>query len=846
MIRTVPREERRGRSSLRSRIAGAGLALVLAASSVLIVAPAASAVEQPFAVGSPQSGSSVNSTTPTFSGTGTTGNTVTLTYSGQQLLTYTAGTAVVDDAGNWSTPTSFASANPGETETRVRVTETTPTGTETGTFFITVNFPSAPVPAAVFTLESPTEGETRNDLLNIVNYLGTGNAGNTVTVRYFDGRGGLAVAGTGTVNPDGRFNVLATFTELPAGQDFANTFTLQTTPAGDRVSNEIGRNINFAVAPVELAPFTVTSPQNGETVDTTTPAFTGTGIAGDTVTLTYGGQRLGTYVAGTATIGANGQWTVPATDFSSGNFGETDFRVSAVATSPAGVERPGARFVNITLPEAPAELAEFTLTSPVEGETRDDFLNIVHFVGTGEPGNTVYVEYFNGRGGLSRAGDPTSVRQDGTFDVFATFRDLPAGQTFANTFTQQTDAAGNSVAQAIGRNINFAVAPVEATPFIVASPANGENVDSLTPEFRGTGTPGDTVTLTYGGQGLGTYVAGTAVVDVNGDWVVPTTDFSDANFGETEIRVSAEPTQPSGAPRPGGQFVNIVLPEAPAEQIDFTLTTPEEGDVIENPRTGVSYVGTGEPGNTVTVQYFNGRGGLSDAGSATVNDDGSFEVVAFFDDLPVDQLFANTFTQQYDADGNSVAREIGRTIFFELAPVVAPLDAPTLNTPVVDGTTVTFTGTGLAGATLEVSVTDAAVATTDAQFAALLVAPATLTTTVGADGTWTVSDTFEPGDYSATATQFTGDGADRSAPTAVQSFTVAAIVVPVDPGTTDPGAGLPPTSGTPAGTSTGATTPGGLAATGADSTGSIALAMLLVGAGAVALVARRRTALTKH
>lgn len=605
MIRTVPRKERLGRSSLRSRLAGAGLALVLATASVIAIGPAASAVEQPFSVTDPQNNSSVGSTTPTFTGIGTTGNTVTLTYSGQQLLNYTAGSAVVDDAGNWSTPTSFAQANPGETSTRVRVTETDPAGVETGTFFVTVNFPEAPVTAAVFTLESPLDGETRDDFLNIVHFVGTGNVGNTVTVRYFDGRGGLAVAGIGEVDQNGRFDVFATFRDLPAGQTFANTFTLQTTPGGDRVSNEIGRTINFATAPVELAPFVVISPESGSTVDSLTPAFTGTGAPGDTVTLSYGGQELGTYIAGTATIDQNGDWTVPATDFSDANFGATEIRVVAAATDPAGVERPGAR------------------------------------------------------------------------------------------------------------------------------------------------------------------------------------------------------------------FVDIVLPQAPAQQIDFTLTSPEEGAVIENPRAGVPYIGTGEPGNTIVVQYFNGRGGLSDAGSATVEDDGTFEVTALFTDLPAGQLFANTFTQQEDADGERVAGEIGRTISFVNAPVVSALAAPTLDAPVVTGTTVTFSGTGVAGATVEVSIADGTVAS------AALADGAVVTATVGTDGTWTASGTFEAGSYSATATQFTGDAADRSAPSAARDFTVSAVVTPP----TGNGAVV---------------TPGGLAATGGSANvGALVLAMLLVTGGAALMITRR-------
>ncbi|GMA33373.1 hypothetical protein [Litorihabitans aurantiacus] len=139
--------------------------------------------------------------------------------------------------------------------------------------------------------------------------------------------------------------------------------------------------------------------------------------------------------------------------------------------------------------------------------------------------------------------------------------------------------------------------------------------------------------------------------------MIPTTDFSDANFGETEIRVLAEATSPTGVVRPGGTFVTIVLPSAPAPISEFTLATPQEGDVIANPRTGVPFIGTGVPGNTIVVEFFNGRGGLSVAGEAVVAEDGSFQVDAFFTDLPVDQLFANTFTQQENPEGARRGRD---------------------------------------------------------------------------------------------------------------------------------------------------------------------------------------------
>ncbi|MFC7431479.1 MULTISPECIES: LPXTG cell wall anchor domain-containing protein [unclassified Agrococcus] len=586
----------------------------------------------------------------------------------------------------------------------------------------------------------------------------------------------------------------------------------------------VGAPAAFAVE----QPFAVLSPANGSTVDSTTPTFSGVGTTGNTVTLSYSGQQLGGYVAGTATVDDAGTWST-ATSFASANPGETETRVRAVETTPAGVETD-TFFVTIVFPTAPVPAATaFTLESPLEGETRNDLLNIVHFVGTGDAGNTITVRYFDGRGGLATAGIG-EVSQDGRFDVFATFRELPPGQTFANTFTQQTDPDGQPVSGEIGRTINFTVAPVEAAPFTVISPESGDTVETTSPEFTGTGAPGDTVTLRYSGQQLGSYLAGETTVEADGTWTVPTTDFSMASFGETEIRVVAAATSPAGVERPGARFVDIVLPEAPAVEIEFTLTSPEDGDTIADPRAGVSYVGTGEPGNTIVVEYFDGRGGLAQAGTAVVDEDGTFEVTAIFDELPAEQLFANTFTQQEDADGERVANEIGRTIFFEVAPVVTPLAPPTLDAPVADGSTVTFTGTGVVGATVEVSVVQAQ-PPTEAEGAGF---GTVLTATVGEDGTWAVSAELAARDYIVTATQFTGDGADRSAPAEGRTFTVLAAATPP---TTPPSA--PPATGGGAAGGAG----GSLPVTGADVTGSLVAAMLLLAAGAAAMIVRRQRAL---
>jgi hypothetical protein len=582
----------------------------------------------------------------------------------------------------------------------------------------------------------------------------------------------------------------------------------------------------LVVAPAASAAeldFAVTSPANLSTVDSTTPTFAGTGTTDDTVVLTYSGQNLLTYEAGRTTVDADGNWSTP-TSFESLQPGEDEVRVRVTATTPEDIER-GAFFITITLPEAPVAESPFTVTSPTEGETRADTLNLVPYTGTGGAGNTIEIRYFDGRGGVARAGIG-EVKQDGTFSVLTNFGGLPAGQKFANTFVRQLDADGALVADELGITIFFAQAPVPAFPFAVTSPQNGSAVDSITPTFEGTATPENTVRLTYSGQGLDTYVAGEALVEDDGTWST-STDFSSANFGETETRVIATEYLPSGEPAPSsGLAITITFPEAPVPAVPFTVTTPVDGDTV--PVGVVTYEGTGVAGNTVTVTYFDGRGGLATAGSGTVDDDGAFSVVAVFDGLPAGQTFANTFVTQTDADGAPVAREIGITLQFEVAPVPLPLDAPVLDEPTVVGTTATFTGTGEPGALVAVAV----LGEDDLegfQALAAVETPAALTTTVAADGTFSVSAEFEPGAYTATAAQGLQDGTAISGPSNTVEFEIAAVAPPAPP--TTPAGGTDGTAGAD----------GELASTGGDAGGAFALGGLALLAGLVLVVARSLT-----
>ena len=205
-------------------------------------------------------------------------------------------------------------------------------------------------PAFAATVDSPAEGSTDNPAL--VFFDGTGDAGNTITITY-PGTAGPAVAGQDLVDGDGNFSIISEFSALAPGQTTVTATVTEDEPDGTDVGTPVVRTFSFATAPVEEFPFAVISPAQGETVTTTTPTFTGTGRAGDTVTITYSNAVAGTSVAGTGVVALDGTFSIP-TDFGDLTPGAVEVRTISEPTGPGGTPSDSANvFTNFLFSEAP-------------------------------------------------------------------------------------------------------------------------------------------------------------------------------------------------------------------------------------------------------------------------------------------------------------------------------------------------------------------------------------------------------------------------------------------------------------------------------------------------------------
>ncbi|CAN7199038.1 Ig-like domain-containing protein [Caballeronia sp. LjRoot34] len=281
-------------------------------------------------VGAALDGGVANSTTPVIKGTADAGDTVTI-YDGVRAL----GTAMVGIDGSWSfTPSaalkggihSFAAiaqdsqGNFGASSVplSVQIGATVVTPVAPGITELTDNVGGITGPI--------TNGMTTDDSRPVL--TGTGTAGNTITV--YDG---ATLIGTTTVAGNGTWS-LRPATALTDGAH--DVFATQSNSAGTSPhSTDISFKVDTSTPATPAAP-TLTDDSNalipaGSSTTDGHPHISGTGTAGDIITV-YDGAT----VLGTATVGHDGKWTfTPATDLVIGGHSISVTEMNAAGTTSA-------------------------------------------------------------------------------------------------------------------------------------------------------------------------------------------------------------------------------------------------------------------------------------------------------------------------------------------------------------------------------------------------------------------------------------------------------------------------------------------------------------------------------
>ncbi|MDM0037070.1 Ig-like domain-containing protein [Variovorax sp. J22P271] len=623
---------------------------------------------------------------PVIVGKGKPGSIVTV-YDGTEVL----GSATVNSRGEWSVTPDKALGNGqhGITAVAKDGAGNLSAPTEEFQFRVDTEAPSAPVIGSALDDVGPKQdplksGDTTDDPSPTLK--GTAEPGSIVTV-YDKGE----VLGSVQTSPDGSW-IFTPTTRLPEGE---HVFT---TTATDEAGNVSGPSEEFKVitdyTPPDASKLAITGVDDniggvtgnvaaGATTDDSQPLISGTGTAGDVVVVSVTNGR-GTSVLGSATVDANGKWTLQVGDpLPSGSnvFTAVEFDLAGNRTDPsAGYQI----VVDITQPDVPVIVNVRDDEGPVhdlqKGEVTND--NTPTIIGTSKPLHVIHI--FDGKTELGSVtadanGDWVFTTQplgDGPHDITATATN-PVGQTSLPTGVWNFSVDTKAPASVDDLRV------IDDEGDLKVDLKDGDTTDDATPTFKGTAEPGSVVTVYDGETELGS-----AKVDDKGEWeFTPSKGLEDGPHNFTTV--VTDPAGNESAPSPE---VHVVLDTAKLP-VSIGALVDNFGDIQGNVKpNGVTddvrpeIQGKGKPGSTIEV--FDGAERL---GTTQVNPDGTWRFTPDTDLVPDGHSIT---VKQTDASGNvSQAGPFNFSIDTE-APAAPTIDSVTddVNEPGPDGTRVLTNG----------------------------------------------------------------------------------------------------------------------------------------------------------
>lgn len=614
-------------------------------------------------------------TTPTLSGTGNPGDTVTIYDSGVKI-----GDAVVDNTGNWTwTPPSPLAG--GTYEITLTVTNVDGTGNESAPsqpVTITIDTEAPATPAAPIVTDSVTQitgpvpnGGTTNDPRPVLSGTGTPNDVINITDTV---NGTPTVVGTVTVDSNGNWS-------WRPGSDIAEGSHAYTATATDEAGNVSDPSSAITIIVDTLAPATpaisaVGGEPNGGYITDTTPTVGGTGVNGETVIVYNNGVELGRVVV------VNGEWslTLPAqTD------GPLNITVAGVDTA-GNVSAPSSVFT-VTLDTVAPGIPQINAVSDSQLTnnvlyTRDGTPTLT---GTGEPGTTVIVSV----DGIP-SGVPITIQPDGSWSWTAGTTLLDGSHTFTVSSVDQAGNPSNGSA-----SLSVTVDTQDPT-----APGNLSLAPEGTP-LTGTAEAGALITVKdSGGNVIGTGVAtggsfSIAVSPAPQDGATLTVTATDAS-GRTSVDATYNVT---------GTLPN--LPDVPVIVAINDDVDPIIGDVKGKTTndTTPTLTGTAQAGSQIAI-YLDG--GVTPVSTVTADGSGnwSYTPAALGEGL-------HTFEVTASLNGQTSGRSPAASVTVDLTAPGTPTIGAVIDDvgpgtgPLTSGQTTndnqpTLTGTGAVGDTISI------------------------------------------------------------------------------------------------------------------------------------------------
>ncbi|MEP9176050.1 BapA/Bap/LapF family large adhesin [Enterobacter kobei] len=620
-------------------------------------------------------GETTRDTTPTLSGTGNPGDTVTIYNGGVKL-----DDVVVDGTGNWTWTPATPLPN-GTYDITLTVTNMDGTGNESAPsqpVTITIDTDPPATPAAPVITDSVSQvtgpvpdGGTTNDPRPVLS--GTGTANDVINIT--DTVNGIpTVVGTVTVDSTGNWS-------WRPDSNIGEGSHVYTATATDEAGNVSAASPAITITVDTVAPDTpVISAVGGEPsggfITDATPTVGGTGVNGETVIVYNNGVELGRVVV------ANGEWNI---DLPAQTDGPLNITVAGVDAA-GNVSAPSPVFT-VTLDTVAPEIPQINAVSDSQLTnnvlyTRD---GVPTLTGTGEPGSTVVVSVDG-----TPSAVPVTVQPNGSW-TWTADSTLADGQ---HTFTvSATDPAGNT--SAISAPLNVTVDTLDPT-----APDNLNLAAEGTP-LTGTAEAGSIITVMNGST-----VIGTGVVDSTGNFSIAV---SPAPQDGASLTVSA--ADASGRTSPDATY-NVIgtlpnLPDIPVITAINDDAAPLTGDVKGKTTNDITptLTGTAEAGSLVTIYQ---DGGLTPVATVTADGSGnwsytpaalgeglhSFEVTATLNGATSGRSPAASVTVDLTAPGTPT---IGAVI-----DDVGPGTGLLTNGQTTNDNQPTLTGTGAVGDTISV------------------------------------------------------------------------------------------------------------------------------------------------
>lgn len=620
-------------------------------------------------------GETTRDTTPTLSGTGNPGDTVTIYNGGVKL-----DDVVVDGTGNWTWTPATPLPN-GTYDITLTVTNMDGTGNESAPsqpVTITIDTDPPATPAAPVITDSVSQvtgpvpdGGTTNDPRPVLS--GTGTANDVINIT--DTVNGIpTVVGTVTVDSTGNWS-------WRPDSNIGEGSHVYTATATDEAGNVSAASPAITITVDTVAPDTpVISAVGGEPsggfITDATPTVGGTGVNGETVIVYNNGVELGRVVV------ANGEWNI---DLPAQTDGPLNITVAGVDAA-GNVSAPSPVFT-VTLDTVAPEIPQINAVSDSQLTnnvlyTRD---GVPTLTGTGEPGSTVVVSVDG-----TPSAVPVTVQPNGSWTWTADSTLADGQHTFS---VSASDPAGNTSASSAPLNVT--VDTLDPT-----APDNLNLAAEGTP-LTGTAEAGSIITVMNGST-----VIGTGVVDSTGNFSIAV---SPAPQDGATLTVSA--TDASGRTSPDATY-NVIgtlpnLPDIPVITAINDDAAPLTGDVKGKTTNDITptLTGTAEAGSLVTIYQ---DGGLTPVATVTADGSGnwSYTPAALGEGL---HSFEVTATLNGATSGRSPAASVTVDLTAPGAPTigaviddVGPGTGPLTNGQTTNDNQPTLTGTGAVGDTISV------------------------------------------------------------------------------------------------------------------------------------------------